>query len=370
MKKLLSVLAFAAVSLGAPLAAAQTVGVPLQVQTGEQYTVHVEYQQSTAIGDQEIDATLTTIYALEIVDANARLWRYTPVYINYDLPSGLGVDRETVNINWSALSDAISAFTRVATDIGFECRVDEFGRCRDMTNWSLWSERVENLVLMGDAIARMAPQTEQAEGAPPSWATLREPVLRGIARMLDNYNSQDAAAAFAGIYMPATVQGRTLTRRETVNITDEYEMPFGAPPLRLNGTMRLERIDRRANTGTVVRTVTLDAASTQASLAAMTDFAYDAIVEPLIPLFPEGEEPPTAEALTELLNGVLGGLQYEETTTGVVNLATGMANETTTNHTVSLAPPGDPSGEPMTSRGRITTRVTAGAPNVQSLPRN
>lgn len=372
-KWLCSALAFVGALLAAPLAAAQTVGVPIQVSTGDVFTVQVDYTQSTVIGEQPIDARFGYVYTIEVLNAEQRLWRFMPVSVSYEFPSGLGVEAESLQINWAAVSDAFSAIMRIATDVGFECRVDEYGRCLELTNWPFWAARVEDLALMTDAFLRLsfpAAAPSGSERPAVTWETVRVPTMQGIARLIDAYDARDAAAGVAGMFIPAYLQGRTLTRRQNVDVVHEYDMPWGAPPLRFTGTMRLERIDRRANTGTVVRRVSLDRESVRASVRSMTQFVTDNLVTPLASYFPEDQQPPSAEALLEMIDLGLNGLSYEETTTGVIDLATGWARETTTDFTVTMAPPeAAGGGDPMTARGRIVTRVTAGRPPAPRLPR-
>lgn len=395
----LKIAAFTALLLVAPLAAAQTINMPLQVRTGDVFTVNVDYTQSADIGDQEINATMAYVYSIHVLDAEQRLWRFMPVSMTYELPEMPGIDPAAANVNWPAMSDMMSAMMRIGTDVGFECRVDEHGRCVDMTNWPFWSARVENLAIAFDAAARMfpantapstgshdAPSLEIAPpaerpgkaddaatppggmSATPTWETLRRPVMQGVARLIDGFDSRDAAASMSTAYLPAFVQGRTLTRRETVQVVDEYEMPFGAPPLRYTGTLRLDRIDRRANTATITRRSRLDQASGRAAINAITEFVSEALIEPLAPHFPEGDQPPNATALQELINAMLVDFDYQETTVGVVDLTTGMARETTTDYTMSVRVVA--SEDPVATRGRIVTRVTAAAPNVPRLPRS
>ncbi len=376
-KIFLRALAFVGMMLLAPIAVAQTAGGPIQVRTGDVFTVSVDYTQTSEIGEQSVDARLGLSYSITVLDAEQRIWRFMPVDVSYELPTGMGLEDVSASVNWRAVSDALSAFMRIATDVGFDCRVDEYGRCIEMINWPFWAARVENMVLIADAVARMAPGQEAVEGpkqpgeagAAPNWGTLREPVLQGVSRLIDAYDSRDAGASLAGIYMPAFVQGRTLTRRQNVPVADEYDMPWGAPPLRVAGTIRLERIDQRNNTATVTRRVALEEESARAALHSMTRFVTDNLITPLAPYFPEGEEPPTAEALIEMLDTALGGLTYQETTTGVIDLATGLARETTTDYVVTITTGEGEAATPITSRGRIVTRVTASAPTVPRLPR-
>jgi hypothetical protein len=410
-KFLAAALAFAGALLLTPVASAQTISAPLRVATGDAFTVNVAYTQSSEIADEPIEVTMHYLYAVHVLDAEQRLWRFTPISISYDIPDMPGFDSEEArNINWPAMSEMMSALMRIGTDVGFECRVDEYGRCMDMTNWPFWSARIENLVLAFDSAARMMPtraqsaeelptivptppmvvppapaprRTKNIESAvseeagmveveaaePPfDWERARGPVLQGIARMIDGVDSRDAASSMSGVYLPAFVQGRTLTRRETVNFVDEYEMPFGAPALRFNASLTLDRIDRRTNTATVVRRASLDEASVRAALSSMTSFASDAFLTPLAAEFgEEGQNMPSGEALGDMLNSMLNGLTYEETTRGVIDLSTGMARETTTEFTASVRVVAEE--EPMQMRGRIVTRVTPGAPAAPRLPR-
>lgn len=397
--RILGVLAFLGAMAIAPFAAAQTISAPLQVSTGDVFTVNVAYTQSMDIQGEDFSATMTQVYAVHVLDAENRLWRFMPISLAYDLPEMPSLEAQAAEVNWPAMSDMLSAMLRIATDVGFDCRVDEHGRCVEMTNWPFWSARVENLVLAFDGMARMIPENILGEedayypepappeargaknetteatvempatsGGTPSWETLRVPVLRGVARLIDGVDSRDAAASMAGMYLPAFVQGRTLTRRETVAFTDEYEMPFGAPPLRYNGTLRLDRIDRAANTAIVTRRSTLDQESVRASFTSMTEFVSDALVTPLAAHFPEGDTPPDTAALVQLFNSMVTDFSYDETTRGVIDLSTGMARETTTDYTVTLAIVG--SDEPLRTTGRIITTVTRAAPEMPRLPRD
>lgn len=383
-----SLFAVAVALVSAPLAAAQTIGGPIQVRTGDVFTVEVEYTQSMEVGEQDYSARITQVYAVQVLSAETRMWRFTPVTFNYELANMPGLEAQTSSINWPAISDAMSAMVRMATDVGFECRVDEHGRCTEMTNWPFWSTRVENFVLMMDGIARAMPQNAAAEeevAAPegvrppkymggeadgeavptPSWARMRGPVLQGVARLIDNVDSRDAAAGMAWVYLPAFVQGRALNRRGETNFTDEYDMPFGAPPLRYTGTIRVERVNTRDNTAIVVRRATLDQASARESLRAMTEFVSEAMA-PVAAAYGT-DEVPTGTDIAQMMDAMLGDLAYEETTRGVIDLSTGLARETTTEFTVTARMTG--SETPMLTRGRIVTRVRSGAPEAPRLPR-
>lgn len=389
---------FVALLLLAPPAAAQTVGAPLQLRTGDVFTVDVAYTQSAEIGGEALNATMTYVYSVQVLDAENRLWRFMPITVAYEMPEMPGIPAQAANVNWAAMSDVMSAMMRIATDVGFDCRVDEYGRCQDMTNWPFWSARVENMALAFDGVARMMPARaeEPAPVAPPpaptgpspkdgeramldlgvgetaaprapDWEDVRVPVLQGVARLIDSIDTRDAGAAMSGVYYPALVQGRTLTRRQVVTFTDLYEMPFDAPSLQFTGTLRLDSINRRDNTAIVTRRATLDPQSARAALTATTEFVSAAVIEPLAAQFPEGQQPPEGAALAELVNSMLADLQYEETTRGVIDLTTGMARETTTDYTMSVRMMA--SEEPIEMRGRVVTRITPAAPATPRLPR-
>ena len=386
MRSFARALVMASVLLSAPAAMAQTISAPVRVETGQVYTITVDQTQTSEIAGQDVEATLSHTYALHIVDAERGIWRYVPASISYTMPTGLPAP-EGSDLNWTLINQAVSALYRVSTDIGFEYRVDEYGRCIDMSNWPMWRARVEDVVIMGDAFARMMPQTaandeeaaEEDSGSPKSgennavpatpytWERMRGPVLRGVATMLDNVDSRDVAASLAMAQPGALLQGRSLTRRQPVAVSDEFEMPFGAPSLRFNGTLQLERVNQRDNTATVVRRVSLDEASARASLSGMAQFLTTSVVQPIANSVGEGQ---TAEGLSSMIQPVLDAfsMRYEEATTGTVDLTTGLARETVTEYTVSLAY-ADSATPPVTASGRTVIRITPGAPNPERLPR-
>lgn len=336
----LGIAALAGALLLSPFAAAQTISMPMQLRTGDVFTVSVDYTQSADMGDQELSATMSYAYSVHVLDAEQRLWRFMPVSVSYELPEAPGLAAQAANVNWPAASDMLSAMMRVATDVGFECRVDEYGRCLEMTNWPFWSARVENMAIAFDAVARMLPNrpaTNAGQGEAPPVEQHRPG------------KSDDVAAPAS-----ATPSTRAAPDWETVR----------APVMR--GVAR--RIDRRNNAAIVTHRSRLDQASVRAAIDAMTEFVSDALIEPLAPYFPEGQEPPDATGLAGMINAMLVDFDYESTTRGVVDLASGMARETTTDYTVSARMAG--SEQPMAMHGRIVTRVTPAAPDVPRLPRD
>lgn len=394
MKRLLAAGAAFLCLAAAPQASAQTAGVPLSVRTGDVYTIRIEQTQTSGRGEEHLNATFSQVLALRIVDAENRIWRYTPVSFNFTFPREGTEEAQASPMDWSAISEGMSALVRIATDVGFECHVDEFGACVELSNWPLWRDRAENLVLMIDAFARAAPpppaiapeaeasaknETDENQDevvpapAPPpvDWTRLRGPLLAGLARVLDGIDNRDAASMAWSMQPMASYQGRTLTRRQNVDIVEEMELPFGAAPFRFAGTLRLQRIDRANNTAIIARNVTLDSAAARASLESMAQFVTTNVVEPVAAASPSGAEAaPSGEALMGMLRSLLDTVdfRYQETGTGVVDLATGMVRETTTDFVISLAPASG-EGEPFEMRGRTSMRVTPGAPEVPRLPR-
>ena len=154
---------------GASEAMAQQVALPIRVAPGEAYTLTIETDQD--LGPQAPGARLQVrqVYALD-VETPTR-WQFTPVRFEIsDLAALSGGEAPPIDL--AAMNDAISAITRLGTDIGFECRIDVRGRCADMTNWSTWSARLENLVIATDAFARIGTSFtggggEEHVGRPP-----------------------------------------------------------------------------------------------------------------------------------------------------------------------------------------------------------
>lgn len=133
MKRILR--AAAAVILAAGPAAAQT--VPLRVGAGDVYTVSFEQTQKSGLVGEDMEVTVRQVLSLEIVDAEKGVWRYTPISLSTDAPEASAIGQAASIVNQPAYHEAVSAMLRLGTDIGFECRVDEFGRCLELTNWPM-----------------------------------------------------------------------------------------------------------------------------------------------------------------------------------------------------------------------------------------
>ncbi len=402
MKRFLAASAAFLCFAAAPTVSAQTAGVPLSVRTGDVYTIRLEQTQSSGRDEPGLNGGFSQVVELRIVDAERRIWRYTPVSMSFNFSDDAAAGSPMGTIDWPTVNEGLSALLRIATDVGYECQVNESGACVELTNWPLWRDRAENIVLMFDAFARAAPSPPPAEimaeepafednsdgadggeegfaaeaettPAPPpvDWATLRGPLLRGIARLLDGVDARDAAAGMWSMQPPPSFQGRTLVRRQPVEITEEVEMPYGAAPLRFTGRLRLERIDRASNTATISRNVALDYAAARASLQTIAQFIASNVIDPVAAASPSGaESAPSSEALMGMLRSLLDtvDLRYQETGTGVIDLTTGMVRETTTDFVISVTPT-EGEGEPFEMRGRTIMRVTPGAPDIPRLPR-
>jgi hypothetical protein len=394
MKKLFAALAFGAAMFAAPLASAQQAGVPLQVRAGEVYTLRFEGTETIIAGGEETTVPFGAVYALEILsDAPSdRRWRYTPISVDYSGFANASPELSALAFDWNLLNEGLSATVRLFADIGFECRVDEYGRCIEMTNWPMWSARVENIVLAGDAFARMvqasdastATETPKAGGMAEAdsgtwqsgdqapWTALREPILRGVSALLDGVDTRSAATAVSSFHPLAAVQGRSMARGEAQSFVEEWAMPYGAAPLNVTGTLTLDRIDRRANTATFVRRASLEPAAVRAALQSMSDYMITRVIEPTRPyLGADADSLPTPEGMQALVQMFLPQLNvsFEETTTGVVDLTTGMARQTTSDFVITMAGAPETPELAATVRARYVLTVERGAPATPRLPR-
>ncbi len=395
MKKLLAALMFGAAIAAGSVAVAQEVGVPLNLQAGQSYTIRMDIRETIITGDEEVSVTMGAVYALDILSHTPtdRRWLYTPVSIDYSDIASLVPEAAGLGIDWALASEGISALGRVFADIGFECRVDAYGRCEEWSNWSMWSARAENTVLAVDAFARMAeaigapteetkasttssaaadPEGGMSEAPPVSWATMREPVLLAISALLDGVDSRSAASMVSSFHPLAAVQGRTMTRGETQPFAEAWPMPFGAPPINVTGTLTLDRVDRRAGTATFVRHATVDAPSVTASLEGMSEYMITRVIAPAAPYFGDSADSvPDADAMRGLVQMFLPMFNFsmEETTTGIVDLNTGMARQSTTDLTFTMNGPPDMPEASTTVRLNYVLTVEPGAPSLPRLPR-
>jgi hypothetical protein len=399
---------FSAALLGLALfaspAVAQEFGAPLRVAAGEQYTVSMDMTETLSMRGQEISVGAAIVYRLDIVsdDPADRRWLYTPVNFSYTDVSMAGAGLENSGVDFALFGEGMSALVRVAADIGFECRVDEFGRCLEWSNWPQWSARVENLVLMGDAFGRMAYEMGRSSADAPledagkareslpdsrtgpevgeqnevsganAWMEMREPVLRSVAAFLDGIDTRSAALAMASLHPVASVQGRRMARGAPQAFVEQWEMPFNAPPLNVSGTLVLDSVDRGANSATFVRRASLDGASAQASMQGVATYMIDTVLAPMHPfLSQQGADAATMTSMVEAMLPQLG-VTMAETTRGIVDLQTGMARETTTDYVMTMSGPNDGedgAAESINIQLNYVIRVTPGAPEPPRLPR-
>ena len=386
--------ALAAAPAIAPEAAAREYGAPLQVEPGQTYAISLDMHEVIGSAEQNIDISGSQVYRLDILPNNR--WRYTPVTFTYGDMQALGVPVEVPPRAMQAMGEGVSAFFRIAADIGFECTVDAYGRCVSWSNWPTWSARVENLVLMADAFARYGiamsqsgedevvygdevDETSDAEGGMAErdptkmWLKMREPVLQSVALFLDGITSESAASAMSTFHPAAAVQGRVMERGVAQRFAEEWTMPFGAPPILVSGELTLERVNSRANTGEFVRRSTVDADSVRAALRAMANTLANDVLAPVRPMLEE--QGADADELLNMVDEILPqvGLEFVETTRGTVDLSTGMARETATQLHIVITPPAnaesEAASEPITVDLTYTLNIEPGAPETPRLPR-
>ncbi len=368
---------------GAAQASAQTVAFPVRVAAGDDYTVTVDI-------DQDLGPTLPgqrlqsrTVFDLD-VETPTR-WQFTPTrfeFSNFDALLG-AAGAPSPSVDMAAFNDAMSAMLRLATDVGFECRIDVRGQCADMTNWSTWTSRIENFALTADGFARFGlsassafggagetvgrppgpkPQTvDEAErqaaldaaaeryddvsaGVPANpfsdfdYERHRVPILQAVAALIDGFDSRAAASGMSTFGLLALPQGRTLTVGAQTSFTDQWAMPFNAPPIRMNGVLTLESVDRAAGVATVLRTATVDEDSMRNALRGMAAYLGGPVMEPLRPMLPEAQQvtPEMISAMTEMVLA-FADIDVTETTRGQVDLRTGLIRTAETTYVVRIA---------------------------------
>jgi hypothetical protein len=367
---------------GAAQASAQTVAFPVRVAAGDDYTVTIDIDQDLGptLPGQRLESR--SVYDLDIETPTR--WQFTPTRLEFsNLQQLMGASGAPSSVDIAALNDAMSAMVRLATDVGFECRVDVRGQCADMTNWSTWSSRIENFALVADGFARVGlsassafsgagetvgrppgpkPQTvDEAErqaaldaaaeryddvsaGVPSNpfsafdYERHRVPILQAVAALIDGFDSRAAASGMASFGLLALPQGRTLTVGAQTTFADQWAMPFNAPPIRMNGVLTLESVDRAAGVATVLRTATLDEDSMRAALRGMAAYLGGPVMEPLRPLLPEGQQvtPEMISAMTEMVLA-FADIDVSETTRGQVDLRTGLIRTAETTYVVRIA---------------------------------
>jgi hypothetical protein len=390
--------------------------MPVRVRTGDQFTVTVTDRNSLGAGEQQIEYGTTVVWALDILEAGRRegRWRWTPVSVRFDsIPRVAGAAAEQgdagaalAGLDTVALSEGMSAFLRIAADIGFECRVDSTGRCLALSNWPAWRSRYENAALMIDAFARMAQTSEAGEaqahgpgrrghssGAKSSlptavqrdvdWRALRGPALQSLAAVIDGVDERAAAFAMAGLHPLSALQGRTLAIGRASPFVEEWAMPFGASPIRVSGATTLESV--AGGVAIVRRQAELDGESARAAVRAAASYLVESVLTPLASLPGGRADAPDAAALRAGLDAFtpLLDVSFSEATRGEVELRSGLARAAVTEYRWRLALPqrssegaatktnaaAEDERAAITGSGSYTIRLTPGAPATPRLPR-
>jgi hypothetical protein len=414
--RIFAIIAACVVTLAlAPVAAARDVAMPVRVRAGDQFTVTVTDRNSFGAGEQQIGFATTVVWALDVLEAgrSGGRWRWTPVSVHFDsIPRVAGVDEEgdaeaaLASLDPEALSEGMSAFLRIAADIGFECRVDSTGRCLALSNWPAWRSRYENAALMIDAFARMAQTSEareaQADGPgrrgrssgaksplpttvqrDVDWGVFRGPVLQSLAAVIDGVDERAAAFAMAGLHPLSALQGRTLAVGRASPFVEEWAMPFGASPIRVSGATTLESVT--GGVAIVRRQAELDGESARAAVRAAASYLVESVMTPLTALSSGRADAPDAAVLRAGLDAFtpLLDVSFSETTRGEVELRSGLARAAVTEYRWRLALPRmggggaarkasaatEDEGAAITGSGSYTIRLTPGAPATPRLPR-
>jgi hypothetical protein len=147
-------------------------------------------------------------------------------------------------------------------------------------------------------------------------------------------------------------------------------MPFSAPAMRVNGTLVLQRVDQRQGVAVFRREATLDSESARASVQAMADDVINRVMAPMQPMLDaQGADAESMSAMVEMMLPQFN-LAMSETTTGEVDLTTGMARRTVTDYVVTMSgPESEGAAQPVTMRLNYVMTVTPGAAPVPTLPR-
>ena len=307
--------AHAAQTQAAQTQTAQTQTGRRNVHPGDQFTVTMEDRQSAGSGATQTSAALTTVFALSIESED--LWRWTPVSIRITaMPKVEGANAAAAQgvvqlISGAEMSDALSAMLRLTTDIGFLCRVDRTGRCIALENWPQWRARAENMMIMTDGFARLGsafappastpapddhdagatgkkqtPASPRAPGtpvqnddtpAPPAfnWNANRSKIIHAFAAVLDGFDNRSAATMLQLGDTAAGLQGRALDVGRPERAAEEWAMPFGAQPVRLNATVTVTGLDVAGGVAHVQRQSAVDEPTMRAALRVAADFFAD-----------------------------------------------------------------------------------------------
>lgn len=348
------------------------VSFPLRVDAGDAFLVRYDLQAQGSTMGQEQSFNMTYTLALDVLeqDRTGGVWRWD--FEDLRLRGvGLGLPQEVDKVMQTpGLWDAVSAGARLATDIGLECQVNLQGDCVEVSNWPDWRERLENIVLIGSGALRAYGATREAAGpgeegaGPPMNVDEIAGVAERVAAILLDGIDEASVASAARLTGFSGFSGRTLRLGEETPMTEEWTMPYGAPPLLFEGSMTLESIDRAAGTAVVTRTMRLDGDRLQEVLTSVVQNLTPPIMAEVMRVAPESAQGQDMDPamLAGIVTGVLSAfrIQYTEETTAIVDLSTGLvqSSETAVRSSVKT---GDGTNMGVTD-ATISVTVTAGGP--------
>ena len=392
--------AVAAVAMGAaavlgfagPAHAQQARAIPIQVQPGQTFLLDMNYniEDSTGIGSIAMDIGV----GLEIEEMGPQggVWRWSLESISID-PSVAATGPDGVNPFAGVpfgpgMDQALSATLRLMTDLDIVCRVNAQGACVEVLNWPQWRERAENTILIGTGVLRVledqqqqsqsdevllgpvvspeykpeyVPSTRRGAASPPMVSVGPAPVESYSASPIPYALIADAVEAVAGILLDSVdgrmlasmsnlpaitdIQGVTLAQGQSLQTETRIALPFGAEPVRMTGTVTLDGIDRSAGVARFSRSASLDSAGFTQSLTTMMQNGAPPIINALAPILPAdymGEDPvASANFMVSMIGAGLASLNLsmQETSTGEVDLATGLVRSGEIRQTISARLP-------------------------------
>jgi hypothetical protein len=177
----------------------------------------------------------------------------------------------------------------------------------------------------------------------------------------------------SGVWGPQNVQGATLRAGAASDFTRAIALPYGGGDLIYRGTRTVESVDRAAGVAMVVSKTELDGEAFKASLLKI----YDNLVTPNLKAFAQysPEDGMAALAMSAMVRSQMemvlsqSSLKFTDTTRGTIDLATGLARETTTEYAVTFKGGGDFDWVEGALSGTQTVTVSQGAPTITRLQR-
>lgn len=385
MNKLMSLAAVGSAAVlvacaSSPIARADNAGVRLAA--GDQYTVVIRDKQTAKLFGQEQTTDISLTMGLDVLSAGqGGRWRWS--FADAAI-SELGLDSsELGGFDPKQFTTLIGPTLRLGTMAGFDCKVGRNGGCDELSNWPVWRGAVEDLVMIVEGAVKLgsafSPAGEDGTPAPfggDSGFTQREMdlVVNIALNLLDGIDAKTAGGAVnSGIYPMLMVQGADLRATGTAPFTLELPLPYGGGAAALVGTRTVERIDRAAGTATVKTTVSLDGKAYFDSLLKI----YDGLATPNLKAFAEysPEDGKGALAIGAVIRSQIEAafaeakLDYTMTSTGVVDLRTGLARSVNSEYMVAVKGGGDFDWVDVTINGTQSATVTSGAPPIQRLER-